>query len=173
MITYDNQPISAVFHSTSSGYTENAADVWGGNVKYLVSVRSEGDEQSPKFKSEAEFSIEDFKRIAEKNFDGVSWDFPLVENIVRSEAGGIKTLEVGGVSVEGTDFRFAFGLRSTNIEIELTGEKVKMNVKGYGHGVGMSQYGADYLAGEGKSFEEILKTYYSGVEISEYESIYE
>lgn len=173
MITYDDQPISAVFHSTSSGYTENAADVWGGNVKYLVSVRSEGDEQSPKFKSEAEFSIEDFKKIAEEKFEGVSWENPLVENIIRSEAGGIKTLEVGGTVVDGSDFRFAFGLRSTNIEIELTQASVKMYVKGYGHGVGMSQYGANYLAREGKNFEEILKTYYSGVEISEYKSIYE
>ena len=173
IITYDNKPISAVFHSTSSGFTENAKDVWGGDVKYLVSVKSEGDVDSPKFNSEAEFSVEEFKRIAEENVEGVNWELPMIENIERSEAGGIKTLTVGGVSVKGSDFRFMYGLRSTNIEIEFTDNSVHMYVKGYGHGVGMSQYGANYLAGQGKTFEEILKNYYLGVEISEYISLYE
>lgn len=173
IITYNSQPISAVFHSTSSGTTENAKDVWGGDVGYLVSVKSEGDLKSPKFNSEAEFSLEDFKKIAQENIKDVNWENGLVSNIVRSDAGGIKTLSVGGVDVKGSDFRFMYGLRSTNIEIEFLENSIKMYVKGYGHGVGMSQYGANYLAQEGKNFEEILKTYYSGVEIEEYNSIFE
>ncbi len=172
IITYNNQPISAVFHSTSSGHTENAKDVWGGNVDYLVSVESSVDLKSPKFNSEAEFSIDDFKRIASENIKGINWDNGLIGEIIRSEAGGIKTIVVGGVSVKGSDFRFMYGLKSTNIEIEIN-NNVKMYVKGYGHGVGMSQYGANYLAQEGKTFEEILKTYYSGVEITKYKSLYE
>lgn len=173
IITYDNQPISAVFHSTSSGFTENAKDVWGGDVKYLVSVKSEGDEASPKFNSEAEFTFDEYKRIAEENIGGINWDFGLLGDIERSEAGGIKTLTVGGVKVKGSDFRFMYGLRSTNIEIEILESSVKMYVKGYGHGVGMSQYGANYLAEQGKNYEEILKTYYKGVEISKINSIFE
>lgn len=173
IITYDSQPISAVFHSTSSGTTENAKDVWGGDVGYLVSVKSEGDLKSPKFNSDAEFSMEEFKKIAEEKIEGVNWDNGLIDNIIRSDAGGIKTLSVGGVSVKGSDFRFMYGLRSTNIEIEILGDSIKMYVKGYGHGVGMSQYGANYLAQEGKKFDEILKTYYSGVEIEKYNSIFE
>ncbi len=173
IITYNSQPISAVFHSTSSGTTENAKDVWGGDVGYLVSVKSEGDLKSPKFNSEAEFSMEEFKKIAQEKIEGVNWENGLIDNIMRSDAGGIKTLSVGGVIVKGTDFRFMYGLRSTNIEIEVLENSIKMYVKGYGHGVGMSQYGANYLAQEGKTFEEILKTYYSGVEITKYESLYE
>ena len=172
IITYNNEPISAVFHSTSSGFTENAKDVWGGDVKYLVSVKSEGDVKSPKFNSEVEMSLDEFKRIAEENIEGINWECGMIEGIERSEAGGIKKLNVGGVSVKGSDFRFMYGLRSTNIEIEIN-DTVKMYVKGYGHGVGMSQYGANYLAQEGKNFEEILKTYYSGVEIKKYTGLSE
>ena len=173
IITYEGNPISAVFHSTSSGFTENAKDVWGGDVKYLVSVKSDGEERSPRFSSEKELTLEEFKKIAEENIEGVNWDNGMVEDIERSEAGGIKTLSLGGVKIKGTDFRFMYGLRSTNVEVEVVDDVVKMHIKGYGHGVGMSQYGANHLAGEGKTFAEILKTYYSGVEISKYESLYE
>ena len=173
IITYNEEPISAVFHSTSSGFTENAKDVWGGGAEYLVSVKSEGDENSPKFKSEKIISISEFKKIAEDNIKGVSWGNNIIGNIVRSEAGGITTIEVGGVTVKGSEFRFMYGLRSTNIEFTITENEIKMSVKGYGHGVGMSQYGANYLAKNGKNYEDILKTYYTGVKISEIKTIVE
>ena len=89
----------------------------------------------------------------------------IVTDISRSAAGGIITLNIGGVKVKGTDFRSFFNLRSTNAEIEVTSENVNIHVKGYGHGVGMSQYGANFLASEGKNYVEILKTYYTGVDI--------
>lgn len=171
ILTYNNEPISAVFHSTSSGFTENAKDVWGGEAAYLVSVKSEGDTQSPKYSSEKEISIEEFKKTAEENIAGVNWENPLIGDISRSDAGGIMTITVGGVVVKGTDFRFMYDLRSTNIEFEITDSTVKMKVLGYGHGVGMSQYGANYLAEHGKNFEDILKTYYTGVELCEYDSL--
>lgn len=171
ILTYNNEPISAVFHSTSSGFTENAKDVWGGEAAYLVSVKSEGDTQSPKYSSEKEITIEEFKKTAEENIAGVNWENPLIGDIVRSDAGGIMTITVGGVVVKGTDFRFMYDLRSTNIEFEITDSTVKMKVLGYGHGVGMSQYGANYLAEHGKNFEDILKTYYTGVELCEYDSL--
>lgn len=171
ILTYNNEPISAVFHSTSSGFTENAKDVWGGEAAYLVSVKSEGDTQSPKYSSEKEITIEEFKKTAEENIAGVNWENPLIGDIARSDAGGIMTITVGGVVVKGTDFRFMYDLRSTNIEFEITDSTVKMKVLGYGHGVGMSQYGANYLAEHGKNFEDILKTYYTGVELCEYDSL--
>lgn len=167
IITYNNEPISAVFHSTSSGYTENSEDVWQSAVPYLRSVKSEGDEKSPKFRSEKEISLDEFKKIAEEKIEGVCWDNYIIGEIVRSNAGGIKTIDVGGIAVDGSDFRFMYDLRSANIELEITDELVKMKVKGYGHGVGMSQYGADYLARQGKNFEDILKTYYTGVSLDE------
>lgn len=172
ILTYNGEPISAVFHSTSSGFTENAKDVWGGDVSYLVSVKSEGDIQSPKYSSEKELSIEEFKEIAESKISGVNWENPLIGDITRSEAGGIMTIVIGGVTVKGTDFRFMYGLQSTNVEIQVTDSGVKMTGKGYGHGVGMSQYGANYLANSGKNFEDILKTYYSGVELTECKELY-
>ena len=165
IMTYNDEIISAVFHSTSSGMTESAVDVWGADVPYLQSVASTGDEESPKYHSELTLSEQEFKNIAEEKIDGVDWNNGLVSNINRSNAGGIVTLDVGGVNIKGTEFRNIFSLRSANVEISQENGNIKMSVKGFGHGVGMSQYGADYLARQGKTYEEILKTYYTGVEI--------
>lgn len=165
IMTYQGAYVNAVFHSTSSGKTERSVDVWGGDVPYLQSVDSPGDAYSPKYHSAVSLTIDEFKKKAEEKIDGVHWDNGLIGDIQRSDAGGIVTITVGGVQVKGTQFRTAFDLRSTNVEIEVTDTAVNMNVTGYGHGVGMSQYGANYLAQQGKSYEEILKTYYTGVEI--------
>ena len=164
-ITYNNEVISAVFHSTSSGKTENSKDVWGGDKPYLVSVDSPGDLESPKYASQNEFTLTDFKRIATENIEGVDFNKGLVSDIKRSDAGGITEVTVGGVKIHGTKLRNIYGLRSTNCEITVSEEKVIFNVKGYGHGVGMSQYGANYMAKDGKDYKEILTTYYQGTEI--------
>lgn len=165
IMTYGGEPISAVFHSTSSGKTERAADVWGEDIEYLQSVSSEGDMYSPKYTSEVSISINEFMHTAEGNIEGVDWNNGLFGNIERSEAGGIITLDVGGKNISGTELRRIYGLNSTNAELRETEGNVVFSVKGYGHGVGMSQYGADYLAGQGKSYKDILKTYYKGVKI--------
>lgn len=165
VITYNGEVISAVFHSTSSGKTENSKDVWGGDKPYLVSVDSPDDEKSPKYKSEKELTTEEFKKIAAENIEGTDFSKELIGDIVRSEAGGILHISVGGKEIKGTEFRKIFGLRSTNAEITADGGVVRFDVKGYGHGVGMSQYGANYLAKQGKDYKEILKKYYTGVEI--------
>lgn len=165
IITYKNKPISAVFFSTSSGKTENAEDVWGKEIPYLKSVKSKGDELSPRYESEENFSIEDFKKKAEEKISGIDWNSGLFGNIERSKAGGIKTIDIGGVTVKGTDFRTIYGLRSTNAEILEKDNNIKISVKGFGHNVGMSQYGANYLASQGEDYKKILKSYYSGVSI--------
>ena len=85
--------------------------------------------------------------------------------ISRSEAGGIITISVGGVEIKGAKLRSIFDLRSANINISINGDTVSFDVTGYGHGVGMSQYGANYLAHQGKSYVDILKTYYQGTEL--------
>lgn len=165
IMTYNGEIISAVFHSTSSGETEAAVDVWGSDVPYLQSVESVGDEMSPKYKSEISLSVDEFKSIIEEKVDGVDWTKGLFANINRSHSGGIISLDVGGVNIKGTEFRSLFSLRSTNAELAETDGMVEMSVKGYGHGVGMSQYGANYLAEQGKTYDEILKTYYTGIKI--------
>ena len=165
LITYHNEPISAVFHSTSSGRTENAKDVWGNDVPYLVSVPSEGDELSARYHSERTLSIEEFQQIAEAKLSGLDWSRGIIGEITRSDAGGILTIEIGGVPVRGTEFRSMYELRSTHVEPQITEDSVILSVTGFGHGVGMSQYGANYLASAGKNYVEILKAYYTGVEV--------
>lgn len=165
IITYNSEPISAVFHSTSSGFTENAKDVWGGDVPYLVSVESKGEEISPRYRSECVLTVDEFKQKAEENISGTDWSKGLFADIERSEAGGIKTVCIGGVCIKGSLFRNIFELLSTNVNVTEEDGKVYMEVTGFGHGVGMSQYGANYLAAQGADFETILKTYYTGVKI--------
>ena len=168
IVLYNGEPISAVFHSTSAGVTESAKDVWGGDAPYLVSVKSEGEEESPHFEKEKEFSPDEFKKIFTEKYTEAVFDVNpenWVTNISRSDAGGIKTLSVGGVSVKGSDVRSLFGLNSTNFTLLYDGGKMKFRTRGYGHGVGMSQYGARAKALAGKDYEEILKSYYTGVEL--------
>ncbi len=165
IITYNGEPISAVFHSTSSGNTENAIDVWGGNIPYLVSVESPGDIASPKFASQKSYTLDEFKKLSEDNIKGLDWSKGLFSDIERSAAGGIINIKIGGVGIKGTEFRNIFSLRSTNAYINEENGRILISVKGYGHGVGMSQYGAKYLAMEGKDYIEILKIYYTGVDV--------
>ncbi len=164
-ILYNNEPIRAVFHSTSSGITENAYNVWGNDVPYLVSVKSEGEELSPKYKSEKDVTTDEYKKAISEAVENTDWSKPLFSDIERSNAGGIINITVGGVKIKGTQLRTIFDLRSTNAEISEENGIVHFDVTGNGHGVGMSQYGANYLASTGSSYIDILKHYYTGVEI--------
>ena len=165
VMTYNGDVINAVFHSTSSGKTENAADVWGSDIPYLKSVDSSGDKEAPKYNSENSFTADEFKTKAESVLGGLDWSKGLFSNIERSNAGGITSITIGGKTIKGTKFREIYGIRSTNVQISESDGKVIMSVHGYGHGVGMSQYGANYLAESGKNYKEILKAYYTGVDI--------
>ena len=166
ILLYDGEPITAVFHSTSSGKTESSADVWGGNLPYLVSVESEGEESSPHFEEEKVFSPLEFReRFAKKYPNAVFDENPenWITNIKRSAAGGVKTISIGEVSVKGSEVRSIFELKSSNFTISFDGENMKIKTRGYGHGVGMSQYGARAMAQDGKTYDKILKKYYTGV----------
>jgi stage II sporulation protein D len=168
IITYEHEPIDAVFHSTSSGRTENSEEVWTNTIPYLRSVISEGEEASPKFTSKLEITLTEFKEKLssvrpEIKFEGNPGDF--IEKFEKTEGGSIKTIRIGGCDFKGTEIRKIFELNSANFTITIDNDKVVFNVKGNGHGVGMSQYGANYLAQQGKYYEEILKHYYKDVEI--------
>lgn len=160
IIKYKGEPISAVFHSTSSGKTENSKDVWGKDLPYLQSVVSKGDELSPKFLSEFSCTEQEFCDAVSSKVDNTDWNYGLFSDIVRSDAGGIIKITLGGVEVKGTTFREMFSLRSTNVEIEKVEDRIIMKVKGNGHGVGMSQYGANFMGNNGSSYKEILTYYY-------------
>ncbi len=159
IVTYNSEPIVAVFHSTGSGRTENSADVWGGDLPYLKSVESAGDMLSPKFSSTVEVPKTE---VCEKL--GVS-DAHVYE-YTRSEGGAVLTVNIGGFLFRGVDIRSHFDLNAANFEIEETDDDFIFHVKGNGHGVGLSQYGANAMAENGSTYTDILTTYYTGVSLS-------
>ena len=172
IITYEDEAILAVFHSTSSGMTERAADVWGGDLPYLQSVSSTGEDASPRYQASAEFSAEEGKQILlaahpqmKLSGEPAQW----FGDIQRSEAGGVTSLSIGGVRVSGGEVRKLFGLNSTYFTVNTTPSAVTFDTRGYGHGVGMSQYGARAMALEGKDYETILRWYYTGTVVRELE----
>ncbi len=162
---YNGEPIKAVFHAYASGRTENAGDVWGSDVAYLKSVASPGDEAAPKFRTEAEFSIEDFKAKLSQAHD-IDFSNKLIGEVSRSEAGTVLAIELGNKVLKGSEVRTVFGLRSSCFDIIPDEDSVVFKVTGYGHGVGMSQYGANYYAKNGDNYMEILKKYYSGIDFA-------
>lgn len=168
VLTYGGQLIEAVYFSCSGGATEDAVAVWGSEVPYLQSVSSKGEEEASKYYTETVLSLERFCALlqaanAEVQLNGSpnGWFGP----VEKTEGGGIKTMEIGGQPFTGTELRTLFGLNSTSFSVEITQESIVFQVYGYGHRVGMSQYGANAMAKEGKSYQEILQHYYTGVEL--------
>jgi len=167
IVTYENEPIIAVFHSTSNGKTENSEDVWQTETPYLKSVLSEGEELSPRFKSTKECSFEEFKKMVTELNSEVCFEDDKTKWITEytyTEGGSVNTVNIGGCRFKGTDIRTKFNLRSANFNIELT-DRVTFYVTGNGHGVGMSQYGANYAASMGSNYKEILAKYYLNTQI--------
>lgn len=165
---YKGEPIEAVFHSTSSGITENAKDVWGSDVDYLVSCESPGDIYSPKYSEDIYINFENFTALMEGAGYSVA---PYVGECERNKSGSVKSIDIGGVVLSGVRVREIFSLPSANFTVSAIDDGFTFSCKGRGHGVGMSQYGADYFAKEGKTYEEILKIYYKGIELEKYEHI--
>lgn len=168
IVSYEGQPIIAVFCAASGEKTEASVDVWGSEVPYLVSVDSPGGEACPNYKGEVTFSLTDFRnKISEvlpaADLTGApnTW-FKASE---RSAAGGIKTVKLGGIQVTGVDLREVLGLNSTNFTVSCTEDSITFQTIGYGHGVGLSQYGAKYMAEQGATYIEILTHYYTGTEL--------
>lgn len=165
IIEYENEPINAVFHAISNGQTENASDVWGGEYPYLVSVQSAGDKLSPAYRSELTVSSEEFmKKTTEKGAELGEKPENWVEKITNTETGMVKSITIGGKTFKGTEIRTLFGLKSSTFAIKYDDGNFVFTVNGYGHGVGMSQYGANYMAQQGFTYDKILKHYYKSVE---------
>ncbi|MCL1820055.1 MAG: SpoIID/LytB domain-containing protein [Oscillospiraceae bacterium] len=162
VLMYDGEPILAVFFSTSSGKTENAADVWGGEYPYLVAVDSIGEDDSPGRHASITVDLSDFWAA----LDGVAPSETPFGTVARTPSGGVSSIEISGVEVKGTELRALFGLNSTNFTVAIINGKVVFETVGYGHGVGMPQYGACAMALEGAGYEEILRHYYTGAEMA-------
>ena len=171
IITYNNEPINAFFHANSGGKTEIPVNVWGGTgLPYLQIVETAGEEGYQQYNSEVELSNEDiFNKLKEK-YEDIQIDFNNNEDIKileYTDSERVKTVKFGNHEIAGTEARTIFGLRSTNFEIQKSDGKIKFVVKGYGHGVGMSQTGADSMAKQGNTYDEIIKHFYVGVEIKD------
>lgn len=168
VLTYGEQLIDATFFSCSGGRTEAAVAVWGGEVPYLQAVDSPGEEAAPVYEREQRWTAEELRqllgdKLPEANTEGdpAGW----FEDLRYSPGGGIYSLELGGVFLRGTELRRLLGLRSTRLTVEVTGEEICIRTYGYGHRVGLSQYGAEAMAKEGKSCGEILLYYYQGAQL--------
>lgn len=167
VISFEGQPILAAFHAVSPGKTESAEVVWGRAVAYLVPCESEGDSLSPGFASSETLSPEALAEalsLSDPPEDPETW----FSDAAYSDSGTLQTVSLCGEEITGAALREALSLRSAAISVSFDGENFVFDVKGYGHGVGMSQYGADYYARQGLTWQEIIAHYYPGTEIADY-----
>lgn len=165
VIAYEEEPAAAAFHAVSPGRTESAENVWGDEIPYLVSVESEGDSVSPKYRSSLTVNAKEFGAKL-----GLDTDDPPEEWLGEteySEAGTLLSIEIGGKTFTGQELRRIFDLQSAAFTLAFDGDGFTFDVKGWGHGVGLSQYGADYFARHGMTWREIIRHYYPGTEIKE------
>jgi stage II sporulation protein D len=158
---YDNEPILAVYHSTSGGRTENSEHYWSEALAYLCSVEDPYSINSPSHYSTATIQLTNLAKVLE--VENVN-NFRVVE---RYPSGRVKTVEVDEKWFSGREIRTRLSLRSTWFTAEILGNEMVFSVWGYGHGVGMSQYGAQGMAEAGYGYEEILQYYYQGIELKE------
>lgn len=168
VLVYGEELIEATYFSCSGGRTEAAVAVWGSNIPYLQAVDSPGEEDAPRFREEVELSPMSFAaRLQTLNpgFMPTGTAPQWFGEICYTHGNGVDTVEIGGIQFRGTELRKLFGLRSTNIRFSVTEQAITISTLGYGHRVGLSQYGARAMALEGKEFSEILSHYYCNTEI--------
>ena len=169
IVAYDGEPALTAYHSTSAGHTEASENVWSVALPYLVPVESDGDPLAPDYKVTETYDKKTMKLLLTQAFPDVAlndstpeeWIIPLE----KSESGYVTLAEVGDLEVHGQEVRNALGLRSGCFSVSYQGGTFSIETRGYGHGVGLSQYGADFMARQGSSCEEILQHYYPNTEI--------
>lgn len=168
IIVYKNEPIVAAFHSMSGGVTESAEVVWGNSIDYLVPVESHHDTEVSSFTQEYVFTPAEVKARISTSINDVHFNYDTKNWLIvleRSPSGTVTSMEAGDAVITGNQFREIMSLRSANFTVSYSDGNFVITTKGYGHGVGLSQYGADALAKEGKTYREILAHYYPSTEI--------
>lgn len=163
IITYNGDPITATFFSTSNGFTENSEDYWQNAIPYLRSVESPWDKESPKYSAIKTVSAQQF-------YDALGVKLPSDGTVgqisARTKSGRVASASINGKTFTGREIREKLDLDSSDFRWKRNGNSVVIETKGWGHGVGMSQYGADGMAKAGKNYQEIIMHYYNGVQIS-------
>lgn len=169
ILRYQGSPIEVFFYSTSNGKTEDSEEVFSMNLPYYGVVDSIGEEDAPQFKGIATFSRDEFVKRFKQYYPNSKLTVKNIESQVKilsyTESGRVDEIMVGGIKLKGKDFRTIYNLNSADFNFEFSDEEVIIHTTGYGHGVGMSQVGADKMAKGGKTFIDILKHYYIGVDI--------
>ena len=164
-VCYKDEVALTPYHAISCGTTESSKDIWGGSYSYLVSVDSVWDKLAKNYLSSESFSAEEIKSKLGNGYtykgDSSGW----ISVTEKTKYGSVKKVKVCGKEISGEDLRKALGLRSLNFTVEYKNSNFTFTVKGYGHGVGMSQNGADYMAKQGSDYKEILEYYYSGCKV--------
>lgn len=163
IIEYNGERITPLYFSISNGYTENSEDYWDNEIPYLKSVSSEWDKTAPKYEEVVEFDLKTL-RTKFNNSKLTKKDFTILS---RTEGKKVDEVLIGNKVYSGREVRELLGLRSSDFTFEFKDNKMLITTRGYGHGVGMSQYGADQLAKMGKSYQQILQYYYQNINIIE------
>lgn len=171
IVTYNSKPIEPLFHSTSGGMTEDSEDVFSSAAPYLRGVVSPYEQGAPKLQGKKQLSINEFINKIKSKFPSIDISksnlASKIELLERSEGGRIKKIRIDNEIVSGRDIRSLFNLNSTNFKISVFTKDniIRFDTIGYGHGVGMSQWGANGMAKEGAMYTDILKHFYQGVKI--------
>ncbi len=171
VLTFEGKLIDATFFSCSGGRTEAAVEVWGTEIPYLQAVDSPGEENAAHFTDTVSFSKEKFSQLIHSKAPEAALEGSPANwfgSVTATEGGGVGTLEIGGVVFAGKDLRSLLGLRSTVFSIHVSEDQIIVETKGYGHRVGMSQYGAEAMAQAGSDYRTILLHYYQGVDVADY-----
>ena len=157
VLTFNGALIEATYFSCSGGRTEDALAVWGSDIPYLQAVNSPGEEAAAHYMDTVTFSVDELESLLGEELSG-NW----MGDIAYTQGGGVDTIQIGTRTYKGTQIRSLLGLRSTAFVITAVGDTVTITTKGFGHRVGMSQYGADAMALQGSDYSQILAHYYQG-----------
>lgn len=168
IITYNEMTITPAYFSTSNGYTENSEDYWENEIPYLRSVESKWDEESPSFLDQRTFTKEEIEAALAITLN--DHDLTQIE-MTHTDSKRVEQVTIGDHQFSGRDIREKLDLKSSDFTIEQKNDHFVINTKGFGHGIGMSQYGANGMAKEGKSYKEILAYYYNGIDVQTVDEI--
>lgn len=163
VLTYNGALIEATYFSCSGGRTEDALAVWGTDIPYLRAVDSPGEENAAYFVDTVEFTVEEFASLL-----GLSSHSCELGTVTYTDGGGVAVMVIGGKEFSGTQIRQKLGLRSTAFSMYAAGGKIHISTRGFGHRVGMSQYGAEAMAVQGSNYQKILYHYYPGTQLTVY-----
>ena len=169
-IVYEGEPILAAYHAMSPGFTEDCEAVWGKKLPYLVKRESPGDSLNEKYEVTEKMPFQKVKILLNKAYPAGSFpdgeEKSWIEPQSFSKGGFVRLCRAGGVETEGKDVRKALSLRSAAFNLEVRDGFFYITTRGYGHGVGLSQVGSDFMGRQGKTAEEIIEHYYKGAEVN-------